>query len=268
MTRALILALALAGPVAAQEPPETSEAPSQRPAELSADGATDAQAEPVAPPAAVAGETTEGTDAPGTAPLRDLLDADAEAHAACLAALDALGARYAALDPIVPADDAECGIQRPLEVSGVLDGVALKPAATLRCETARALGEWARDFVLPAADRLGRGTVTALQGGPGYTCRRRNNRPDGKLSQHAFGNAYDVLGFRFSEGEPLAIMPRARDGTMEEGFQDAVRASACLEFTTVIGPGSDDYHDDHLHLDVVERRAGFRLCEQGRSEGD
>jgi hypothetical protein len=131
-----------------------------------------------------------------------------------------------------------------------------------------ALAQWTRDFVAPAANRLGRGDVTALRGDSGYTCRRRNNQPDGELSQHAFGNAFDLTAFAFAEGDPLSIEPRARAGTIEESFQDAVRASACMEFTTVLGPGSDAYHDDHLHLDVVERSAGFRLCEQGQGEGD
>jgi hypothetical protein len=29
----------------------------------------------------------------------------------------------------------------------------------------------------------------------------------------------------------------------------------------VLGPGSDAFHDDHLHLDLAERRGGYRLCQ-------
>jgi hypothetical protein len=269
MIRHAILLALLAATAAAQEAPETSPEPVQRPSDLGAGGEAEGERgrTPIAPPEATDAATVDVSAQAFELPMRELLDAGAEAYDACIAALESMGAKYVELSEIVPEDDPECGILRPLEVSSVLDGVALEPAATLRCQTARALGAWVRDFVMPAAERLGRGELTALVGGPGYTCRRRNNQPDGRLSQHAFGNAYDVLGFGFAEGDRLTIMPRARDGTIEESFQDAVRASACMEFTTVIGPGSDAYHDDHLHLDVVERRAGFRLCEQGADEG-
>ena len=40
-----------------------------------------------------------------------------------------------------------------------------------------------------------------------------------------------------------------------------MRVSACRHFTTVLGPGSDGYHEDHVHVDLAERRNGFRLCQ-------
>jgi Extensin-like protein C-terminus len=30
---------------------------------------------------------------------------------------------------------------------------------------------------------------------------------------------------------------------------------------TVLGPGSDGYHEDHVHVDLAERRNGYRICE-------
>ena len=41
----------------------------------------------------------------------------------------------------------------------------------------------------------------------------------------------------------------------------AIRGAACLYFTTVLGPGSNAAHDDHLHLDVKARNGGYRICE-------
>jgi hypothetical protein len=35
----------------------------------------------------------------------------------------------------------------------------------------------------------------------------------------------------------------------------------CARFTTVLGPGSDWYHEDHVHLDLAERRSGYRICQ-------
>jgi hypothetical protein len=40
-----------------------------------------------------------------------------------------------------------------------------------------------------------------------------------------------------------------------------LRKSVCARFTTVLGPGSDGYHEDHVHVDLAERRGGYRICE-------
>jgi hypothetical protein len=40
-----------------------------------------------------------------------------------------------------------------------------------------------------------------------------------------------------------------------------VLASVCARFTTVLGPSSDWYHEDHIHLDLAERHNGYRICE-------
>ena len=40
-----------------------------------------------------------------------------------------------------------------------------------------------------------------------------------------------------------------------------LRDSACHRFTTVLGPGSDGYHEAHIHLDLIERRQGYRMCQ-------
>ena len=43
--------------------------------------------------------------------------------------------------------------------------------------------------------------------------------------------------------------------------REAVLHSVCARFTTVLGPGSDWYHEDHIHLDLAERRSGYRICQ-------
>jgi hypothetical protein len=38
---------------------------------------------------------------------------------------------------------------------------------------------------------------------------------------------------------------------------------------TVLGPGSDGYHEEHVHVDLAERRGGYRICEWDvREPGD
>jgi hypothetical protein len=44
-------------------------------------------------------------------------------------------------------------------------------------------------------------------------------------------------------------------------LRQKMRASACARFSTVLGPGSDGYHEEHIHLDLAERRNGYKLCQ-------
>ncbi|MBI3702671.1 MAG: extensin family protein, partial [Rhizobiales bacterium] len=51
------------------------------------------------------------------------------------------------------------------------------------------------------------------------------------------------------------------DMTVPKAWRAALRESACARFTTVLGPGSDGYHESHIHLDIAERRNGYRICQ-------
>ena len=265
-----ILVAALAS-AAAQERPPTPPAPS-RPAAatLTADGDARPPERPDAAP--------EGPPAPADPfPARDgkpfgppppptwftLAETDAE-FAACRLALSMLGSRYTVEPPVTDPDDRNCGIARPLRVTHVLADVALSGNPVMRCDTARALGLWTRDFLLPATALMpGAPRLAALETGPAYTCRDRvgTGAVDPKPSEHGFGNAIDVTGFRLAGAEPMPVAPRGGDGDSAESFQRAARATACLLFSTVLGPGSNAAHDDHLHLDVARRGGGWRLCE-------
>jgi hypothetical protein len=37
--------------------------------------------------------------------------------------------------------------------------------------------------------------------------------------------------------------------------------SVCARFSTVLGPGSDWYHEDHIHLDLMERHNNYKICQ-------
>ncbi|HKD27934.1 MAG TPA: extensin family protein [Xanthobacteraceae bacterium] len=44
---------------------------------------------------------------------------------------------------------------------------------------------------------------------------------------------------------------------------DAVRSAACGWFTTVLSPGADAAHTDHLHVDMAQHgtRDRYRICQ-------
>ena len=138
-----------------------------------------------------------------------------------------------------------CGITDPVSVTSV-GGVGLDPAATMNCDAAEALATWVDRGLQPAF----RNQVVQMTVVDSYSCRPRNNVRGAKISEHGLGNAIDISGFVLRSGKVMTV---ARNYGAE--IRQAKKA-ACGPFRTTLGPGSDGYHEDHIHLDVSHRRGG------------
>lgn len=134
--------------------------------------------------------------------------------------------------------------------------VSVKPAAILRCPMASALVEWVRSDIAPLAARVG-SAVSDIDNFDSFECRGRNRVVGAKLSEHGRANALDVRAFKFADGSHVSLTDR----TVPRGVRESVLQSACARFSTVLGPGSDGYHEDHIHLDLSERRNNYRICQ-------
>ena len=134
--------------------------------------------------------------------------------------------------------------------------VSVKPAAILRCTMASALAEWIRSDIAPLAERVG-SAISDLDNFDSFECRGRNRVVGAKLSEHGRANALDVRAIKFADGSTVSLTDR----TVPRGLRENVLRSACSRFSTVLGPGSDGYHEDHIHLDLMERRNNYRICQ-------
>ncbi|OWJ78212.1 extensin-like domain-containing protein [Haematobacter genomosp. 1] len=150
-----------------------------------------------------------------------------------------------------------CGIPEAVEVTAV-DGVQLSQPAMVDCPTATALDQWVRTALKPAVGRQG-GGVKSLQIAGTYACRPRNNLAGGKISEHGRGKAVDVAAVVLANGQALNV---ARDWGRGQAGQilKTAHSKACGIFGTTLGPGSDGYHEDHLHFDTAVRRNGSAYC--------
>ncbi len=183
-----------------------------------------------------------------------------EAHSECVQELQSLGVVFKDISRI---DDGNgCGIDKPVKVSEVLPGIKIKPDAVFRCPVALALARWMKESVIPAAKVAApdQGNIVGINQASSYICRLRNGAETGKVSEHARGNAIDVASFSFEKGKDIAVQPRREDSTLIGAFQRTVSAAGCLYFTTVLDPESDAAHETHFHLDVLERKGGYRYC--------
>lgn len=194
-------------------------------------------------------------------------DAIAAERAQCKEMLAGLDIRYAVIDAI--GQQGGCGAPAPIEVSAVA-GVRLVPPATQTCAMAAALAAWVTQDVQPAAQRRLGTAVTEIRTATSYACRRRNNGSSGKMSEHSKANALDMSGFTFAKTADVTVSAKANwgDGLLgaiglskDGSFLEDIRKGACTHFTTVLGPGSDPFHGDHFHVDVLQRKGGYRICQ-------
>jgi hypothetical protein len=134
--------------------------------------------------------------------------------------------------------------------------VALKPAATLRCTMATAVADWVRTDLTALAASLNT-SLRSIDNFDSFECRGRNRVAGAMLSEHGKANALDVRSVTFADGRELKLTDRSADRSLRE----SVLHSVCSRFTTVLGPDSDWYHEDHIHLDLAARRNNYRICE-------
>jgi hypothetical protein len=134
--------------------------------------------------------------------------------------------------------------------------VEVRPAAILRCAMAESFAAWVRDEAASHVTVLGdalRGVDTLGS----YECRGRNGVADAKLSEHGKGNAIDVRALILARDRRLNLT----DETASKILRDDLRDAACHRFTTVLGPGADSHHANHIHLDILGRHRGARICQ-------
>jgi hypothetical protein len=134
--------------------------------------------------------------------------------------------------------------------------VALKPAATLRCTMASAIADWVRTDMAPLAASLG-SEISDLDNFDSFECRGRNHVAGAPLSEHGRANALDVRGLKLADGRSISLTDRE----VPRDTRETILHSACARFMTVLGPGSDGYHEDHIHLDLMERHNNYKICQ-------
>src|SRR6516162_3044854 len=122
--------------------------------------------------------------------------------------------------------------------------------------------------VSPPATRWFGSPVVEIKQISAYSCRGMNGNPRASVSEHAFGNALDIAAFRLADGRKITVKNGWRGLPEEQGFLRDVQAAACDQFSTVLAPGSNVYHYDHIHVDLMRRRDGHRACNPHAVSGE
>jgi Extensin-like protein C-terminus len=160
------------------------------------------------------------------------------------------------------------GPARGPAVTASIGPVEVKPVATLACPLVSTLDKWIMTAVQPAALRWFRQPVVEIKQISAYSCRGMNGNAYAHISEHAFGNALDIAEFTLADGRKVSVQYGWHGAPEEQGFLHDVQAAACEEFSTVLAPGANIYHYNHIHVDLMRRASGRRICEPAAIPGE
>jgi hypothetical protein len=206
--------------------------------------------------------TRETSGAVMRAPLREPMGSDA-ARASAREDLTGERLRRPEVPPLLP-----LGTSRRGEATGALTPVSVNPPATLACPIVSELDRWITSAVQPAAMRWFGSPVAEIKQISAYSCRGMNGNSYARVSEHAFGNALDIAAFTLADGRTVTVKNGWHGLPEEQGFLRDVQGAACDQFTTVLAPGSNVHHYDHIHVDLMRRSSGYRICNPNAVSGD
>jgi hypothetical protein len=160
----------------------------------------------------------------------------------------------------------ECMLEGAVKLRGVkteFGSVSISGEPTLLCSFARQFAGWVGDVGAPLTLAYTGQKLALIETGPGFICRTRYDRPDEVLSEHAMGNAIDIASFVITDQTRIRVRSEPSDSALSRNLIRTLRTTACGYFTTVLGPGSNSSHADHLHFDLGlhGKTSNYRICE-------
>jgi hypothetical protein len=133
--------------------------------------------------------------------------------------------------------------------------IEFSPPARLNCEMGEAIAKWVREDLDPAVRSHGGGRLVKVHNAADYACRSMNWRRGGKMSEHSRANALDIRALTLDNGTSLTVK-----GGLPGNLAASWKQTTCQRFATVLGPGSDGFHEDHIHVDLMPRRSDYQVC--------
>ena len=122
---------------------------------------------------------------------------------------------------------------------------------------AEAVAHWIRDDVAPTLNSLGM-SLRGIETLKSFGCRSSNGTSGAKLSEHGHANALDVRSLKLANG---TIIELTNATTVSKSLREQLRQTASTRFSTVLGNGADAYHENHIHIDLMQRTNNYKICQ-------
>ena len=167
-------------------------------------------------------------------------------------------AEFKSMPPIT--GPGECTATDVVNVNAVVlpdnQRVVFSPVVTLQCSMAEVVAHWIRDDVAPTLDALGM-SLRGVETLESFGCRSFNGISGAKLSEHGHANALDVRSLKIANGTVIELT----NATVSKSLREHLRQTACTRFSTVLGNGADAYHENHVHIDLMQRTNNYKICQ-------
>jgi hypothetical protein len=210
--------------------------------------------EPVAQPAAI----------PKASPSIVSLSAiDLDDYQKCVADLTTSGAE---VEQPFHVEEQGCVLQGAVVLRSVMTvtgKVEIGGRPKMLCPFALRFSRWVQEVGAPIIAQDMGAPLSTIQTGTAFLCRNRVGPGESKMSEHARGNALDIVSFELRDSRRILIGDEASAMSPTSKALRGLRTSACGYFTTVLGPGSNEAHKTHFHFDLGQhgRSTSYRICE-------
>lgn len=125
------------------------------------------------------------------------------------------------------------------------------------CAFAVQVARWqAESVTADARNYLGQPVIGAVQPLIGYACRQEIGSKRNYVSQHGYGRALDIGGWRLGDGTVVSVARDWHDPGRKGRFLHAVALDACRYFAVVLTPDVNAAHRSHFHVDLGD----YRYC--------
>lgn len=173
----------------------------------------------------------------------------------CPALLALLSVKTERPAPFPAPPDAACIIAEPVLLISVTpekgEAIVFPDRPLLSCAMVERLARFSAEIAAPLAVSAFGKPLVSVSTGPGYECRPRNRVAGAKISSHGQGDAADIARLELAGGRTI-IVENPKDA-VEVKFLADFRTAGCAVFNTVLGPGADAAHANHIHIDIVPR---------------
>ena len=183
-------------------------------------------------------------------------------YAACLSELTSQRVVFEQL-PIAKEQGCELsGAIKLASLSTPFGDVSLSSKPIMLCSFGRQFSGWVREVAAPLTLGYTGQRLAQVETGSAFACRSRYDKPGLVPSEHAKGDAIDIGSFVLADGRRIPVKQQNSDIRLSTDLVHALRMTACGYFTTVLGPGSDTAHEEHLHFDSGMHGAtpNYRIC--------
>jgi hypothetical protein len=159
-----------------------------------------------------------------------------------------------------------CQLLGAIEITAVptaFGDVSVSGKPTMLCSFVRQFSDWVRDVGAPLTLAYTGQRLARIEVGSSFRCAARYGKPGQVPSEHAKGDAIDIFAFVLADNRSIHVKQEESDSPVERDLIRVLRTTACAYFTTVLGPGTDSAHAEHLHFDTELHGAtpNYRICE-------